>query len=84
MTIADDVNAFEPTQYNVIRLAFQIEEGQLKAFWDVQLRNSQGNTIGFVHPIDQPSAALRTALRTYYDVSIAAFETATGLTEYAP
>ena len=84
MTIIDDVQAFVPTQYQVLRLAFQVEDGQLKAYWDVKLHNSQDNSIGSVHPISQPSAALRSALRTYYDDAVTAFETATGLTEYIP
>ena len=84
MSILDDIQALMPTQYRVVRVAFQRTDTGIRAFWDVDLHNSSGAHLGAVHPSSQPSAALRAALVAWYLDSTAAFEAATGLTEYIP
>lgn len=83
MAIVDDINALIPQHYKVVRVCFQVvPEGGLKAFWDVRILNADGRELQVVHPVNQPDAPLRDALIDWYMDSTAAFETATGLTEW--
>ena len=84
MSIIDDVNALTPAQYEVLRLAFQQEEGSIVAHWDVRILNEDGRRLATLHPTSQPDATLRAALVSWYQATKTAFENATGLTEYEP
>ena len=84
MGVVDDIAALAPTQYEVMRLAFQQTDSGLVAFWDVRIRNAAGRILTVVHPANQPDMSTTTALASFYNASKAAFETATGLTEWVP
>lgn len=83
MAIADDIQALIPQHYKVVRISFQVVPGEgLQAFWDVRILNAQGRELQVVHPVNQPDTPLRDALIDWHVDSTAAFEAATGLTEW--
>lgn len=84
MTIIDDLNALTPTQYKVLRVAFEQANASVVAYWDVRIYNAAGRELATLHPTSQPDAALLAALISWYQDSKAQFESATGLTEYVP
>lgn len=84
MSILDDIAAMIPTQYSVVRVAFQKDIGGIVAHWDVDLYNADGMHINRIHPATQPDAATKAALTTFYNDATTQLETLTGLTEYVP
>jgi hypothetical protein len=84
MSLLDDIQALTPTQYRVLRVAFQQTDTGIQAFWDVALHNSSGAQLQAVHPTSQPDAALKAALALWYNDSKTQLEAVTGLTEYIP
>lgn len=82
MTILDDLAALTPTQYRILRVAFQQDGASIVAHWDVCIYNSNGKELAILHPTSQPNTDLRKALISWYQNSKNQFANATGLVEY--
>jgi hypothetical protein len=79
MTIVDDLT---PVHYQLNRIRFHRQGADVIAIADLQILNAAGDRIAADHPLTTLTQAEKQALQAFVTRELAAYETATGLTEW--
>lgn len=79
MAILDPVT---PTYYKVRQMQIKVEGGEMFVGYGVEILNVHGHSLGMLYPDSAMTEAEKAAVLNRYNTDKAAFETATGLTEW--
>lgn len=79
MSIIEDLT---PKHFKLMRFAIQREEGGAVLLSDVLILNAAGEQLRTVHPTPTITPQEKQGLKGIIDRNLAAYETATGLTEW--
>ena len=79
MAILDPIT---PAYYKVRRMQVRVEGGEMYINYAVEILNADGHSLTLLHPDSAMTEAEKAAVLNRYNSDKAAFEAATGLTEW--
>jgi DUF971 family protein len=79
MAILDPIT---PTHYKVRKMQVRVEDGEMYINYAVEILNTDGHSLGLLYPNSAMTEAEKAAVLNRYNSDKAAFEAATGLTEW--
>lgn len=71
-----------PVYYRLVRIGIQRTDGDVEAIADMQILNADGEVLATRNPSTTLTTQEKQALAAFVNRELAAFEAATGLTEY--